>query len=173
MVTTESVWEEFEGPLPPKNTLPSTVVPELILKEFAAYAIAPDRGRLYTAAPDRRFIFAWSLQNDGTLKDREKFGHLDLADDFHFPGAFDVETDVQDRVYAATELGIQTFSSQSEHNCILPLPGNRTVKKIVLTADAAPCMYAECADGKIFRRPWLVSGISEETPVTAPSTKPF
>lgn len=173
MISIDSEWEEFDAPLPRKNDLAASVVPESLLEKFSAYAIAPDRGRLYVSDPARRFIFAWSIRNDGTLTDLEKFGHLDLADDFMIPGASDIETDIQDRVYAATELGIQTFSSQSEHNCILPLPGNRAVKRIVLTADTVPYMYAECADGKIFRRPWLVSGLVATTPVTPPSTSPF
>lgn len=173
MISPDSGWEVFDGAMPEKNGLPAAIVPERESKDFAAYAIASDRARLYIADPARRFIFSRSIQNDGTLTDLEKFGHLDLADDFTLPGALDVETDIQDRVYAATELGIQTFSSQSEHNCILPLPGNRAVRKIVLTAGDVPYMYAECADGRIYRRRWLVSGITADTSVSAPDTQAF
>lgn len=143
---------------------------------ISGLAVSPDHWRLYIADSTRRFIFVMSVCADGSLKDSGKFGHLDTADDFRIPGALDVTSDSQDRVYAATELGIQTFSSQSEHNCILPLPGKRTAAKLHLSEAGEgvdPYMTVLCTDGAVFRRKWKQWHVSGTGDALEPSTRPF
>ncbi len=194
LVAQDSEWEPADGPLPVREP-PATEngaylfqegcgdivlrAPDGTERRFATglegisgLALSSDRWRLYIAAPSRRFVYAMSVLPDGALTDFGKFGHLHLADDFSRPGALDVVTDFQDRVYAATELGIQTFSSQSENNCVLPLPGNLPVTGLAFGGADGKTLYAASGD-RVFRRPWLVAGRTNATPATQPSTAPF
>ncbi len=142
------------------------------LDSISGLALSSDRWRLYIATPSRRFVYAMSVLPDGALADFGKFGHLHLADDFAQSGAYDIVTDVQDRVYAATELGIQTFSSKSENNCVLSLPGHQPVTRLAFGGADRKTLFA-ASDDRVFKRDWLVAGRTNETPVTEPSTAPF
>ncbi len=194
LVAQDSAWELTDEPLPAKEA-PATAngsyhfeagSGDVILRaadgterrfatgldSISGLALSSDRWRLYIATPARRFVFAMSVRSDGSLTDFGKFGHLHLADDFAQPGAYDIVTDVQDRVYAATELGVQTFSSRSQNNCVLSLPGNLPVTGLAFGGPDGKTLYAASGD-RVFKRSWLVAGRTNATPVTKPATAPF
>ncbi len=140
---------------------------------IAAMTLSSDLWRLYVAVPEKRFIYVWAIYPDGSLHDVYAHGHLHIKDDFSFPGANDICVDTGDRVYAATELGIQTFSVRGHNNTILPLPGNPALKQIAFGADDPGMLYVRTVDGMIFKRPVNTRGRTDDSKIYPPDTPPF
>jgi sugar lactone lactonase YvrE len=137
--------------------------------EIGAVAVSSDRWRLYIADKKRRYIFAMSICPDGKLKDKYIHAPLHLAEDCRTVGASELCVDAQDRVYAATELGIQGITSMGITDCILPLPGDLPAEKIAFGGPANDILYVQTGGG-VFRRPWKVRGLREDDAPAAPST---
>ena len=141
-------------------------------REITSIAISCDRWRLYIADRNRRYVYAMAIRKDGTLTDCYAHAHLHLADDCMTLGASAVCVDMQGRLYAATQLGIQTTSHTGHNNLILPLPGNLPVTGLTFGGDGHAVLYA-ASNGKIFKRKVLTHGLTETTPVTEPTSPPF
>jgi len=138
-------------------------------QEITAIAVSTDRWRLYIADRARRYVFAMSIGPDGSLKDRYILAPLHLAPDCRTIGAMDLCVDIQDRVYAATELGIQGIVSFGINDSIVPLPGDLPVERLAFGGGAGDVMYAR-SGGRVFKRQWKVRGHQPSDPPTAPST---
>ena len=141
-------------------------------REITSIAISCDRWRLYIADRNRRFVYAMAIRKDGALTDCYAHAHLHLADDCVAFGASAICVDTQDRLYAATQMGIQTTSHYGHNNTILPLPGNLPVTGLVFGRDGSNLLYAE-SNGKGFRRKVLTHGLIETTPVMEPTSPAF
>ena len=135
--------------------------------EISAIARSSDGWRLYVGMPSRRFVYAFAMGPDGSLLDGYPHGHLHVADDVVRPGAFGLAVDTGDRVYAATELGVQTISQQGENNTVLSLPRSRPV---VSVAFGGSRLFVRTATGETYARPVLTS---PATGLTPPDTPPF
>ena len=99
---------------------------------ITALGLSSDRWQLYIADETRRFIFAMAIQPDGTLKHLRKLAPLHLAHDFRKAGASDITVLEDDRVLAATELGVQGIVSFGLTDLILPLPGDTPAERIAV-----------------------------------------
>ena len=77
-------------------------------------------------------MYAANIREDGTLSDVYVHAALHVNTDFKVPGVFDMCLDSEDRIYAATEIGIQTIRSFGLIDVILANPGNETVNRIEL-----------------------------------------
>lgn len=135
-------------------------------------ALSSDRCRLYVSISGRRYVWAYRIAEDGKISDPVKFARLELADDCREIGAKALAVDEQDRLYAATELGIQTFSSQSEHNTILPLPENLPVDEIVFGGKDCRVLTAR-SGGRVFQREMKIAGVQAGAEPLKPATEPF
>lgn len=127
------------------------------LGNITALAISSDGWRLYSAASDRGCVYAMSICPDGSLAGRYIQGTLHMESDFVCPGAFDLCVDANDRIFAATEMGIQCIRSFGLIDVILPLPGNAVPKRIAFGGENMTWLYADCG-GKIFRRKMKTPG---------------
>jgi Enterochelin esterase and related enzymes len=189
MVDLESVWHEDAGPMPEKcqaktdqgiysfnlNTIilttpeGNTQIVADDFEEITAVAISTDRWRLYIADKKRRFIFAMSICSDGSLKDKYILAPLHLAMDCRIIGAMDLCVDIQDRIYAATELGIQGIVSFGITDSIIPLPGDLPIDKIAFGGPSHDVLFAKSGN-RIFKRKWKIRGHLENDVLTMPST---
>ena len=106
-----------------------------------AVVLSSDGWRLYVADRSRACVYAASIQEDGTLADLKPLCSLQTATDPRFPGAFDLCVTEDDRILAATELGVQCVRSFGLIDAILPLPGNAVPKQLRLSGDV---LYADC-----------------------------
>lgn len=164
ILSPDTKWEETTVPMPQPPACPYTCSGNSILLQDKIVAEMPgpvsqvtlssDRWRLYAAVSGKRFVYALAIQPDGSLKDCYAHAHLHLKDDFVQPGAFSICIDSGDRLYAATELGIQTICHNGETNTILPLPGNPAVTEIAfgLSEKDTSMLYARTDTGKVYRR---------------------
>ena len=193
IVTLDEPWVETSAPMPEacEPTIPegtyrfeqggriwltradgSRVLAVETNREITSIAISCDRWRLYVADRNRRFVYAMAIMKDGTLTDCYAHAHLHLADDCLTIGASAVCVDTLDRLYAATQLGIQTISHTGHTNTILPLPGNLPVTGLVFGGDDHSILYAE-SNGKVFKRKVLTHGLTATTPIMEPTSPAF
>ena len=122
--------------------------------EPTAVALSSDLWRLYIADCSRACICAATVQPDGALTDIKLLSSLQTQTDPRFPGAFDLCVTEDDRILAATELGVQCIRSFGLVDAILPLPENAVPKRLSL---AGNILYASCGDD-VFCRKMKVRG---------------
>ena len=118
------------------------------LGHITGIAISTDGWRLYVADLMRRFIFAYAIQPDGTLGAQYKLAPFHLPHDCHQIGATGLCVSAKDRVFAATELGVQGIVSFGITDLILPLPGDVPARRVALKDG---WLYA-ASDTAIYRR---------------------
>ena len=154
-----------EGKILLVNDGKETIVDET-LDKITALAMSSDHWRLYVADAARRFIYAYTIQPDGTLSAQYKLAPFHLAHDCRVIGALDLCVAADDRVFIATELGVQSIVSFGLNDVILPLPGDLPADKVRLEGNI---LYAASGD-KIFRRPLAISAPAADAKPAAPKT---
>lgn len=137
--------------------------------KITALGISSDLWRLYIADMERRYIFAMSICPDGSLKDRYILGSLHLAADCRRIGALDLCVDVGDRVYVATELGIQSMTSFGIVDAIIPLPEDLPVNHVAFEGEY---LHAKSGDRQ-FRRRWKIRGKKSDESGTIPANSSY
>ena len=141
----------------PKTSMPSAEAVKEVLDrtvadgfdDVSAVAVSSDKWILYIGDRRRGCIYQAPILSDGTLAPVRIFGPLHTPMDFRLPGAFDLCVDQDDRLYAATELGIQILRSGGFVDVILDNPENTPADRIWLTEDS--WLYARCGE-VTFRR---------------------
>ena len=116
---------------------------------LTSVAISSDGWRLYIADSSRACVYAASVRENGTLSDMKPLCSLQTTTDPHDPGAFDLCVTEDDRILAATELGVQCIRSFGLVDAILPLPGNAVPQQLRLAGDI---LYAKCEDAVYCRK---------------------
>jgi len=124
-----------------------------------------DRERLYSVSPDNRFVMSERVKADGTRDQRLRLAPLELAWNATRVGGTALAVAADDRVWVATELGVQGIVSFGLTDVVLPLPGDLPCDNIVLVGTN---LYAS-SGAKVFRRPVRV-GAADPAKTTAPST---
>lgn len=132
---------------------------------ISAIAVSSDKWRLYVSCLDRGCIYAMSIYPDGTLSAPYQQAALHLETDFLHPGAYDLCIDENDRLYAATESGIQCIRSYGLIDVILTLPANAVPDRIWFDSNGYLCVSSK---EKVFCRKLLVNGPASDTSVTSP-----
>lgn len=132
--------------------------------DISALCLASDRWRLYVGDRLRGCVYALAILENGDLSARYLHAALHLETDFTIPGAVDLCVDERDRVYAATECGIQAIRSFGLIDAVFPLPGHLMPLQIALHDGS---FYAKTTDG-IFRRAWKIGPPSEDNGPTEP-----
>ena len=104
-------------------------------ENISAIALSCDKWRLYIADKKRRCIYAASIAADGTFDGVYLFASLHVPTECVDPGVYDMCVDTEDRIYAATEMGIQCVRSFGLVDGILLNPEKAPVEAIELLAD--------------------------------------
>lgn len=107
-------------------------------------ALSSDKWRLYIADKCRGCVYAATVMPDGKLDGIYTHGALHHNTDFRCPGAFDIAVDNEDRVYAATEIGIQCIRSFGLIDVILENPEGRCADRITVGEDGY--LHALCGE---------------------------
>ncbi|MBR6058987.1 MAG: hypothetical protein IKP58_12550 [Victivallales bacterium] len=139
---------------------------------ISGIALSCDKSLLYVCSIDNRFILAFRIYEDGSLHDMYHFARLHIADHAEYVGASSICVDEHDRLYAATALGIQTFSWEGHCNCILPLP-DKEVPMLIGFLDKEPNkLYAISAQKHFYSREVLTRGATGDA-ASQPGTPLF
>ena len=125
-------------------------------------AVSPDMTRLYMGKSGG--VIAMTIRPDGGLAGRFVHAALHMETDLFVSGAYDLCASSDDRLYAATESGIQCIRSFGLIDAIVPLPDGLVPREIEFdTVDGMTYLYARTGN-KIFRRRWLQGGRVSDTP---------
>ena len=150
-----SVWERCDA-FPGKEPEPDVRIPETETPRTAA-VLSSDGWMLYVSEKYRAAVSAYPVSADGTPGARYLHGMLHTRGDTVLPGALDLCVDECDRVYAATELGIQCIRSFGLIDVILDNPGGKPARRLAFDPAGGPYLYAETDDG-CYRRKMIARG---------------
>lgn len=132
---------------------------------LCAVALSSEKRRLYAADSRRGCVYAYVIAADGTLGARYIHGALHLATDFETPGAVGICVDSDDRLYALTEIAVQTVRSYGLIDVILSLPAGKPER---IAFGEGNMLYVQSSEG-IWRRRLLTSARTD-TPTEAKCT---
>lgn len=142
----DSRWEPAESfPLKQAAEIYRTQFPDCLPPVFSS-----NRERIYIAAPHKGCIYTAYLDENGQPGGTYVHAVLHRLTDFARPGAYAICVDSTDRLYAATEVGIQAVRSNGNVDVILQNPTAAPVEQLEIGHDG--CLYAK-AGGAIYRRP--------------------
>jgi sugar lactone lactonase YvrE len=85
--------------------------------------LSPDEKTLYIADTPNEYLLAYDVRPDGTVTNRRNFAHLDGP---KHNGADGLAIDGEGRLYVATPIGVQVFSSKGEYLGNIPTPRGTT-----------------------------------------------
>ncbi|MBR4749657.1 MAG: hypothetical protein IK083_08850 [Abditibacteriota bacterium] len=100
---------------------------KVVAKGFGSISdltVSSDRWKLYVADRNSNFVYSMSIEKDGSLSQLLKLCPLHKAMEAHRLGAEALCVAANDRIFCATELGVQCSISTGVVDVILPLPGD-------------------------------------------------
>ena len=141
--------------------------------KITSIALSSDQWRLYIADATKRLVFAMTVLPDGRLAQKHNHTPLHLSWQCSEQGGADLCVDVSDRLYIATELGVQSCRSMGMIDSIYTLPGDLPVVQVAFGGENFSTLYAKAANGKIFKRPWKIAGTQSSATPTTPGTEDY
>lgn len=120
-------------------------------------ALSPDESRLYVANSPGEWVIAFHLDANGTVKHRENFARLALAESETGPrgGADGLAVDEAGRLYVASTLGVQVFSADGKALGIITLP--KSPQNLAFAGKDRSVLYA-VGRGSVYRIQTLTHG---------------
>ena len=149
LLASGSKWEPCDFKMPPPRT----------------EDLSTDGWRIYSVAPQSRFVTAESLMPDGARAQKYVLSTLHLAWNARKVGATALAVLEDDRVLVATDLGIQGVVSFGLTDLILPLPNDLPCDNLTVVGKT---LYAASGD-KVFKRE-LQRAAADRTKTVEPSS---
>jgi gluconolactonase len=128
--------------------------------------LAPDQSLLYVADTAGQFVWSFQIAPDGSLKNKQKFFHLHLADDTP-SNADGLAVDRDGRLYVASGAGVQICDQAGRVNAILPKPQRKWLSNVDFGGSNFGYLYATSGD-KVFRRKMKTVGYRSADPPIKP-----
>lgn len=126
------------------------------LKYANGIALTPDQTQLYITESTSHWVWIYSINADGTLSNKQRYGWLHVRDTDDNAWADGLKCDREGRVYIATRMGIQVLDQTGRVNAILPMPGPEPSNLCFGGVDFDE-LYVSCRD-KVYRRKLKVHG---------------
>lgn len=118
----------------------------------------PDQTQLYVTESASHWVWAYSINADGTLSNKQKFGYLHVRDVDENSWSDGLKCDSDGRIYVTTLSGIQVMDQLGRVNAIIPTPiAKGQVSNLCFGGPNFDILYASSAD-KVFRRKVKVKG---------------
>jgi sugar lactone lactonase YvrE len=118
----------------------------------------PDQTQLYVTESASHWVWAYSINTDGTLSNKQKFGYLHVRDVDENAWSDGLKCDSDGRIYVTTLSGIQVMDQLGRVNAIIPTPmAKGQVSNLCFGGPNFDVLYASSAD-KVFRRKVKVKG---------------
>ena len=124
-----------------------------------------DRWRVYSVSPTNRFVMTERVNEDGTRDQLNRLVPLELAWNATRVGGTALALAADDRVWVATELGVQGVVSFGLADVVLPLPGDLPCDNVALVGTN---LYAS-SGGRVFHR-FVRTGAADAAQTVAPRT---
>jgi sugar lactone lactonase YvrE/enterochelin esterase-like enzyme len=126
------------------------------LKHAAGVAFTSDGQFLCVADGGIRQVYSYLIQPDGSLIDKEPYYYLHV-DTVDRSGADGVCVDQNNRLYVATQMGVQVCEPSGQTHCIIPTP-NGKVSGLCFGGAQLDTLFATCGD-IVFQRKLRVHGV--------------
>lgn len=117
-----------------------------------------DHTLLFVSDTRGRFVFSYQIQSDGSLKHKQRYGHVHMPDDAQSSGADGMTVDTEGRLYLTTSLGLQVFDQLGRCHLILHKPQNAWLSNVVFGGPDLDTLYVTCGD-KVYRRKVKAKGV--------------
>jgi gluconolactonase len=119
-------------------------------------ALTPDQTQLYVTESATHWVWIYSIKNDGTLANKQRFGWLHVPDVSENAWPDGLKCDTAGRIYVASRLGIQVLDQLGRVNAIIPVPGGQP-SNCSFGGTNFDTLYVTCVD-KVYRRKVKVRG---------------
>lgn len=139
------------------------------LTDISGLAISSDYGRLYAVDNTRSCIFVYSIYPDGKIDDLYKIAPIHIDDRCGINGIYGICVDVNDKIYLATNMGVQSSISFGIIDMIMPINNHETVYDVAFGGEDNKYLYVKAESG-IYRREMNDAGRKEDSPSNAPVT---
>ena len=140
--------------------------------EFPNGLIAtPDHAFLVVADKWGRFTYSFRIEEDGSLGNKQRLGHVHLLDDDRRSGSDGMTVDKEGRVYVATQLGVQIFDQLGRCHLILTKPGPGSLTNMTFGGENGDVLFVTCG-GAVYKRKLKTNGglsVSEVRKVPRPN----
>lgn len=121
-------------------------------------ALTPDQSQLYVTESASQWVWIYSINADGTLANKQRYGWLHVPDDSGNAWPDGLKCDTAGRVYVTSRLGIQVLDQLGRVNAIIPIPGGQASNCCFGGADFN-ILYVSSRD-KVYRRKVKVRGVN-------------
>ena len=128
----------------------------------SAITLSPDHKLLYVAEDNTNWIYSYVINDDGTLKDKERWYWLHQTDNYGYSKVADLAVDDHGNLYAATNLGVQVCDQNGRVRAILQLPGG-PITGLCFGGHDFDTLFVICG-GKIYKRKLKVKGVPSWAP---------
>jgi sugar lactone lactonase YvrE len=129
------------------------------LKAPTGVVISPDGAWLSVAESRSHWGFQYQLQEDASIKHKQKFYWFHVPEDADDSGAGPWAADREGRLYSATRMGVQVFDRNGRSRAILAVPSDGEVTALAFGGPALDTLYVRCADGTMYRRKFKVPAL--------------
>ena len=121
------------------------------IKFATGMAYRPDQWLLSVAEGHSKWVYSYQVNDDGTLKNKERFFHLHVADWDDDAGAESACYSIEGRQFVATRSGIQISADDGPTQVILPVPDYSRVTGVCLGGKDKDTLFAFCGN-RIWKR---------------------
>jgi gluconolactonase len=128
------------------------------LRFASAITVSPDRNMLLVAENNTNWIYNYVIQDDGTLKDKQKWYWLHQTDNDDYSRTNDIAIDNKGNLYAATNAGIQVCDQNGRVRAILQPPGSGTITAFCFGGENYDTLFV-IRNGKLYKRKLKVNGV--------------
>jgi gluconolactonase len=111
----------------------------------------PDQWQLSVAEGHSKWVYSYQINDDGTLKNKERFFHLHVADWDDDAGAESVCYSIEGRQFVATRSGVQISADDGPTQVILAVPDFSRVTGVCLGGKDGDTLFAFCGN-RIWKR---------------------
>jgi len=121
-------------------------------------AFSPDQAQLYVADTKSPFVFAFTIEEDGTLANKMPFYHLHVPPEEYDSGVDGLTVDARGYLYSATRAGVQMSDQGGRVVGIMDRPQREWLANICFGGPNLDYMYAMNKD-KVYRRKTKAQGV--------------
>jgi sugar lactone lactonase YvrE/enterochelin esterase-like enzyme len=134
-------------------------------------ALTPDQGQLVVADMKTRNLFAFRVEADGSLTNKQPYFALAAPAGATDASGNGIAVDADGRVYSTSSLGVQVCDPAGRVNAILRPPQHVWPSNVCFGGKNLDTLYVTCGD-KVFKRKVKVKGtLSFQPPVLPPKPK--
>jgi gluconolactonase len=122
--------------------------------------LSPDQTQMYVTESTSHWVWVYQIADDGTLKNKQKFGHLHVRDADENAWSDGLKCDSEGRIYVTTLAGIQVMDPLGRVQAILPTPPAKgQVSNLCFGGPNFDVIYASNAD-KLYSRKVKAKGVN-------------